>query len=155
MNPQKRSKLSPQNLLFSGGLLLLGLVIGLTFLTYLLINRGRQAMRYPGAVLIDDHSFYTPTFIFWNGEYRSGDSLADISHWYLTELDLNRLDRWVGDDCVLLNRLHQQLSIEHELGVLICQTPTGQTIHLTRSMAIRSLRTEYNNLPSIEMTNGY
>jgi hypothetical protein len=120
------------------GFLASSLIIGLTLVVGLVIRQDLQAARYPGAAPVSDRSFYTLRYTFWNNVYLTPDPIEEVHNWYVNRLDMNLVDdQWVGEDCLLLNRLRRGFDIEQELGVLVCETPAGQEVYVTRSIALR------------------
>ena len=114
--------------------------MSLVGLYFLLIGQLRQTTHYPGAVLVNNRSFYTPRFTFWHYEYATSDPATKIGRWYQTASRLQAVSNpkpFIGQECQLLHRLDKQFVLEHELGVIICDLPGGRQIFVTRSLAVR------------------
>lgn len=129
-----------QNMLLGCGLLALILVIGLVVVVILAVNQDRQAARYPGTRLLSSHTDYTalPRHVLWHNTYLTSDSTDDIYDWYVARFNLATVvDKWVDDECFVLYGSMKRLAVDRDLGIMVCETPAGRTIHVTRSILLR------------------
>jgi hypothetical protein len=117
-------------LLFLGGLLLAGLTI-------LAVDRAREVTRYPGAVQLSSHSNYRglPRQYRWDDAYQTTDPFIQVYNWYSVQFDLGSERRALGQ-CILLEGSQSQITGERHISVLLCDTPTGRMIFVTRSTSL-------------------
>jgi hypothetical protein len=119
-----------------GVLLLVGLVVLAGFLLSML-QREQRAAQYPGATHIASHHNYRrlPQRISWVDTYHTQDSFTKVYNWYSTGFDLGPEARANGR-CIDLEGRQERLLLEQHISVSLCNTPSGQTIHVTRYNAL-------------------
>lgn len=102
------------------------------------VNRDRNAAHYPGATLVTSHSNYRglPAQIRWDNSYFTTDSFTDVYNWYSVTFDLGAEARAI-ERCILLEGPTDQFVLERYLSVLLCNTPEGQLIYVTRSTRLK------------------
>lgn len=114
--------------MFLGGVALLGSSI----------NRERKRAQYPGSVALTGHSNYSalPSQFRWDNSYRTTDPFPAVYEWYSTTFDLGSEARALGE-CILLDGTAGAFVVERYTSVVLCDTPTGRLIYVTRSTAFR------------------
>jgi hypothetical protein len=128
------------NVLFGCGLVLL---LGFLLLAGGLIsavNRERQAVYYPGSVPMANHANYRglPTQLRWDNAYLTTDPFNDVYSWYSIKFALGAEVRAI-DRCITLEGPIEHLFLDQEINVVICATPNGQMIFVSRWVAIPDL----------------
>lgn len=127
-----------RTLLLGCGLLILVMIIGLFAVIGLSIRQDRNSARYPGSVQISSHSNYSalPREFRWDDSYRTGDSFPKVYNWYSVGMDLGPEQRANGS-CILMEGLKNRLGVDRYTGVLLCDTPRGRMIFVSRSVTFR------------------
>ena len=102
------------------------------------VNRERKRAQYPGSVSLTGHSNYSalPSQFRWDNSYRTTDSFPTVYQWYSTTFDLGAEARALGD-CILLDGTKSAFVVERYTSVVLCDTPSGRLIYVTRSTAFR------------------
>lgn len=100
----------------------------------LLFARDRQAAQYPGATAISSHSNYKglPFEYKWDDTYLTGDNFTAVYNWYSITFNLGAEMR-ANDRCILLAGTNPQLVSKRHLSIMLCNTPSGQMIFVSRS----------------------
>jgi hypothetical protein len=116
-------------------LLALTLAAGLAIIG---VGRDRNAAHYPGATQLTSHSNYRglPAQIRWDNSYFTTDNFSDVYNWYSVTFDLGAEARAI-ERCILLEGPTDQIVLERYLSVLLCNTPEGQLIYVTRSTRLK------------------
>jgi hypothetical protein len=135
MNNIQRPHLREYNQAIAAGCGLL-VVVGLVVLVGLLLaalEREQGAAQYPGATHIASHHNYRrlPQRMSWVDTYHTEDSFTQVYNWYSTGFELGPEARANGR-CIDLEGRRERLLLEQHISVSLCNTPTGQTIHVTR-----------------------
>lgn len=101
-------------------------------------NLDRQSAQYPGSIPISEHSNYRglPRQYRWDNTYRTGDSFTRVYNWYSTTFALGAESRANGK-CILLEGVNQQLIIDRQISVLLCNTGDNQMIYVSRFTTFR------------------
>ncbi len=119
---------------------MLVLVASLALVAFLgsMVSRERKRAQYPGSVSLTGHSNYSalPSQFRWDNSYRTTDSFPTVYQWYSTTFGLGAESRALGD-CILLDGTKNALVVERYTSVVLCDTPTGRLIYVTRSTAFR------------------
>jgi hypothetical protein len=120
-----------------GLFVLLGLTAVIAFAA-LLITTDRQAAHYPNAEPISNHENYSglPFSYKWDNAYRSTDPFPAVYNWYSTGFDLGPEMRANGR-CILMEGSQKQLAATRYMSVLLCNTPNGNLIYVSRSTSFR------------------
>ena len=100
------------------------------------VNRERKVAQYPGSVALTGHSKYAPSQFRWDNSYRTTDSFPAVYQWYSTTFELGAESRALGD-CILLDGTRRVFVVERYTSVVLCDTPAGRLIYVTRSTAFR------------------
>ncbi len=101
-------------------------------------NRDREVVHYPNAVPLASHSNYSglPFEFRWDNSYLTTDNFTDVYNWYSTTFDLGAESRAI-ERCILLEGPAESLLIERYYSILLCNTPQGQHVYVTRSTRLR------------------
>lgn len=129
-----------RNVLFGCGMLtLLGFLL-LAGTLVVAVNRERQAVHYPGATPLSSHANYRglPSQVRWDNSYLTTEPFNDVYRWYSIKFDLGAEDRAMGL-CITLEGPIEHQFLEQTITVVICGTPRGQMIFVSRSAAIPRL----------------
>jgi len=120
------------------GLVILVLVLGLVAVITLAVSHDRQAARYPGSVAIASHSNYRglPFSYRWDDTYLTTDDFTAVYNWYSITFNLGA-ERRAMERCIHLEGSNPQLVAKRQISVLLCNTPQGQMIFVSRSTAYR------------------
>lgn len=123
-----------QNLIFGCSLVICLAGICVAVVAGLLIRHERQTAQYPGSARVSSHSNYTalPREIRWDDSYLTADPFPQVYNWYSGRFGLGTEARANGT-CILLEGLVQQQFVERYTGVMLCDTPTGRMIFVSRS----------------------
>lgn len=107
-------------------------------LTVLAFRQTRQAARYPGAAQVSSHANYKalPREFRWDDSYRTADPFPAVYNWYSNGFNLGPETKANGT-CILLEGVTTQLVVERYMGVMLCETPRGRMIFVSRSMSLR------------------
>ena len=129
-----------QNMRLGCGFLALLAAVGMFLSLVLAVNQTREAIRYPGSTLLSRQNIYSPpsSTVLWDDAYLSTDSMWNIYRWYSTHFNL-RLDlagHTLRENCLLLYGSKKIFVLERRMSVTLCETPTGQTISVTRATAV-------------------
>lgn len=102
------------------------------------VSRERNRARYPGSVALTGHSNYSalPSQFRWDNSYRTTDPFPTVYEWYSTTFNLGAEARALGE-CILLDGTTSAFVVERYTSVVLCDTPTGRLIYVTRSTAFR------------------
>lgn len=102
------------------------------------LNSERKRAQYPGSVAVTAHSNYSalPSQFRWDNSYRTTDSFPAVYQWYSTTFNLGAESRALGG-CILLDGTTTAFAIERYTSVILCDTPNGRLIYVTRSTAFR------------------
>ena len=137
---QKRRTINPRDrglLLGCGGMVVL-LAIGCLLIFSLTFYQDRQAGRYPGSVELSSHNNYKglPFHYRWDNSYLTTDNFTQVYNWYSIFFDLGAESRANGE-CILLDGARTVLFTTRYTSVLLCSTPAGQMVYVTRSTSFR------------------
>ena len=102
------------------------------------LNRDRNVVHYPNAVPLASHSNYSglPFQFRWDNSYLTTDNFTDVYNWYSTTFDLGAESRAI-ERCILLEGPADSLLIERYYSILLCNTPQGQHVYVTRSTRLK------------------
>lgn len=102
------------------------------------IGRDRNVAHYPDSLPITAHSNYSglPFQFRWDNSYFTTDNFTDVYNWYSVTFDLGAEARAI-ERCILLEGPNDQIIIERYLSILLCNTPEGQHIYVTRSTRLK------------------
>ena len=102
------------------------------------LNEDRDVVHYPNAVPLASHSNYSglPFEFRWDNSYLTTDNFADVYNWYSTTFDLGAESRAI-ERCILLEGPAVSLLIERYYSILLCNTPQGQHVYVTRSTRLK------------------
>jgi hypothetical protein len=102
-----------------------------------IFNRARHAARYPGATPISTHYKQRLPYSFrWDNSYHTADPFPKVFNWYSTKFDLGSENRAISN-CSQLQGPQPQLVGEGLMSVILCDTPTGRLIYVTRYASLR------------------
>ena len=115
-----------------GGVTLLFFFL-VALLLLLVLRQERESARYPGAISISAHSNYSslPFEYRWDDVYLADDNFRAVYNWYSTTFDLGSESRALGR-CSYLDGSREQFLVRRTVNVLLCDTPDGQMIYVTR-----------------------
>lgn len=135
-----RNRAYDRNIRFGCGFLALLAIAGVIISLALAVNQTRRSTRYPGATFLSRQNIYSPPSytVLWDDTYLSTDSMWQIYRWYSTHFNL-RLDlasHTMRENCLLLYGSKKIFVVERRMSVTLCETPTGQTISVTRATAV-------------------
>jgi len=107
------------------------------FLLLAFMNNDREQTRYPGATAVSSHSNYSglPYEYRWDDSYLVRDNFTAVYQWYSTTFNLGAEARANGD-CIQLDGQTSQLRVKRTVNVLLCTTPLGQRVYVTRITAV-------------------
>jgi hypothetical protein len=127
-----------RNMLLGCSLIALIVLIGLMALSVFVFRQERQAARYPGAARISSHANYKslPREFRWDDAYRTADPFPAVYNWYSNGFNLGP-ERRANGSCILLEGLTSRLALERYMGVMLCDTPRGRMIFVSRSVSLR------------------
>jgi hypothetical protein len=138
MKGKKRA--NNRTMLLGCGLLGLVALIGAIALLAVIIDQDRQAARYPGAALVSRRNIYSPAAntVLWHDAFRHTEPVWDIFEWYHTQfgLTLDLTSHTMKDGCYTLTGVKRSFIVERRMNVVVCETPNGQTISVTRATSI-------------------
>ncbi len=97
-----------------------------------------DAARYPGSELISAHSNYKslPYQYRWDQSYQTEDPFPKVFRWYSAAFNLGPESR-ANRSCSLLEGDARWVSIRRKTNVLLCDTPNGRMIFVTRVTRFR------------------
>lgn len=109
----------------------------LAFLLLWALGHDRELARYPGARSISSHSNYTglPFQYRWDDSYLVDDNFTAVYNWYSITFDLGAESRALGG-CIHMAGENGQLMVKRYVTVLVCATPEGQMVFVTRTTAV-------------------
>lgn len=118
-----------------------GLVITVGLLAVLIwiIRFDFEAVAYPNAVPVPGWPKTTTRQRFWQYEasYVTSDPLDEVRAWYTSSLKENSYLYGLSDDrCVLMLKKNEQLVVNYETTVVICDNPQGQHIFVVRGLRL-------------------
>lgn len=107
-------------------------------LVSLLVSLDRQAARYPDAELVAKHENYSglPFSYKWDNAYYTTDPFPAVYNWYSTGFNLGPEMRGNGR-CILMEGSQKRLAATRYMSVLLCDTPEGRMIYVSRSTSFR------------------
>jgi len=107
------------------------------FLLLNLMNNDRDQALYPGATAVSSHSNYSglPYEYRWDDSYLVRDNFTAVYQWYSITFNLGAEARANGD-CIQLDGQTSQLRVKRTINVLLCTTPLGQRVYVTRITAV-------------------
>ena len=119
-----------------GGVIAILLFI-IAFALLAVINRDRDGARYPGAAIISSHSNYTglPLLFRWDDAYLVDDNFTAVYEWYSLRYDLGAESRANGG-CINMDGQQSDFIVKRYITVLVCTTPRGQRVFVTRTTAV-------------------
>ena len=120
------------------GLFVLLAVTAVIGLISLVVTLDRQSARYPDAEPISNHENYSglPFNYKWDNAYYTTDPFPAVYNWYSTGFNLGPEARANGR-CILMEGSEKRLTATRYTSVLLCDTPTGRMIYVTRSTSFR------------------
>lgn len=120
------------------GIFVLIVIISLIGFGVLFISQDRQSARYPDAEPVSKHENYSglPFEYKWDNAYHTTDPFPAVYNWYSTGFDLGPEARANGR-CILLEGSEKRLAATRYMSVLLCDTPTGRMIYVSRSTSFR------------------
>jgi hypothetical protein len=125
----------------SGSLIAVGLGLALIgAMAFRLVNLYREAADYPGALLLsaDDSYRLLPFPMYRRGvTYRSTAPFDDIYHWYSSGHHLGPEKRAMGACIQMVDSGDSLLIVETDMSVVLCDTPKGRMIFVTRTVTLR------------------
>ncbi len=129
-----------RNILLGCGLLLLFGFILVSSTLVIAFNRTMQEVHYPGAIPLSNHANYTglPTHARWDNSYLTTDPFNDVYRWYSIRFSLGAEARANGS-CITLEGPIENQFLDQTITVVICGTPRGRMIFVSRSVAVRRL----------------
>jgi hypothetical protein len=129
-----------RNALFGCGLTaMLGFLL-LAWALFSAVNRERQAVHYPGSVPLANHANYRglPRQLRWDNAYLTTDPFNDVYSWYSIKFSLGAEVRAIGG-CITLEGPIERLFLDQAISVVICGTPNGRMIFVSRFAAIPNM----------------
>lgn len=125
-------------LLAGCGLVALLLLFALATLLVVAIRRDRDLAHYPGATPITSHSNTSglPRQFRWDDSYITTDGFNKVYNWYSITFDLGAESRAI-ERCILLEGRAEWPWLVRDTSVLLCNTPAGQRIYVTRTTRLR------------------
>lgn len=113
-------------------------LMALLGLMALVLRQERRSAKYPGSVQISSHSNYKalPREFRWDDSYRTGDSFPQVYNWYSRSFGLGP-ERRANGTCILMEGNRERLSVQRYMGVMVCDTPNGRMIFVSRSITLR------------------
>lgn len=123
-------------LLGCGGLIAVFFFIA-AFALLAVLNRDREGARYPGAALTASHSNYSglPFSYRWDDAYLVDDNFTAVYEWYSLKYDLGAESQAIGG-CIYLDGTRGQRFLRRYVTVLVCTTPAGQRVFISRTTAV-------------------
>jgi hypothetical protein len=120
------------------GLFVLVGITAVISLTAFFIAQDRESARYPDAKPISSHENYSglPFNYKWDNSYHSTDPFPAVYNWYSTGFNLGPEMRANGR-CILMEGSETRLTATRRMSVLLCDTPTGRMIYVSRSTSFR------------------
>ncbi|MFZ0547658.1 MAG: hypothetical protein WAM60_19580 [Candidatus Promineifilaceae bacterium] len=120
------------------GLFVLLAITAVFGLAALFISIDRQAARYPDADPISNHENYSglPFNYKWDNAYHTNDPFPAVYNWYSTGFNLGPEMRANGR-CILMEGSEKHLAATRQTSVLLCDTPNGRMIYVSRSTFFR------------------
>ena len=129
-----------RRILLTVGLLLLAVAGLFTAAVALTLFRWYVPQEFPGAVMTSDSSFFRPgTYpsLRRDTSYESNAPFNDVYKWYSITFQLGPEQYGTGA-CILMADSRSVLGVfESDVGVTLCDTPTGQKILVSRSLTWR------------------
>ncbi len=102
-----------------------------------ILNQARHAARYPGSTPISTHYRQRlPYSIRWDNSYHTVDPFPKVFDWYSSTFDLGSENRAISN-CSQLQAPQPQLVGQGVMSVILCDTPTGRLIYVTRYASLR------------------
>jgi hypothetical protein len=127
-----------QRMLFGLGISALSGAIALGLAMTLLLMRDRRAADYPGALLLSEHSLYSPfpkPHMRQDTSYRTQDDLPTVYNWYSNGFNLGS-ERLAQSNCIHLLNSDTSLAFRRQMAVTVCDTPNGRMIFVQRSTSL-------------------
>jgi hypothetical protein len=120
------------------GVLILAAIAAVISFTAFLIVQDRESARYPDAEPITQHDNYSglPFHYKWDNTYRTTDPFPAVYAWYSIGFDLGPEMRANGR-CILMEGSQKRLAATRTTSVLLCDTPNGRMIYVSRSTSFR------------------
>jgi hypothetical protein len=120
-----------------GVFVLLTVAVIIAFVAFI-ISQDRESARYPDAEPITRHENYTglPFNYKWDDSYRTNDPFPAVYNWYSTGFHLGPEMRANGR-CIVLEGSEKRLTATRYMNVLLCDTPDGRMIYVSRSTSFR------------------
>jgi hypothetical protein len=120
------------------GLFVLLAAAAVISLTALVISQDRQSARYPDAEPVSQHENYSglPFNYKWDNVYHTTDPFPAVYNWYSTGFNLGPEMRGNGR-CILMQGSEKRLAATRHTSVMLCDTPNGRMIYVSRSTSFR------------------
>lgn len=120
------------------GILALVAITAVIALTAFFIAQDRESARYPDSKSITEHDNYSglPFQYKWDNTYHTTDPFPAVYNWYSTGFDLGPEMRAMSS-CILMEGSEKRLAATRYMSVLLCDTPTGRMIYVSRSTSLR------------------
>ncbi len=114
------------------------MAIGLAGLVAFVLIRDRGAAQYPGSVPVASHSIYKAGALEyrWDDSYLATDNFTAVYNWYSITFELGAESRAI-ERCILLEGTNAQFVAKRHISVLLCNTPNGQRIFVSRSTTFK------------------
>ena len=128
-----------RSLVLGCGLLLVVSIIGGIGLLIIAVRLDQQTIRYPGTTALSSRADYqgVPNYVILNDAYLTKDTVGEIHSWYTERFRLNMVAEGTGpSECYVLYGSSIYLAVRRHMGVMICETPSGRTIQVTRSILL-------------------
>jgi hypothetical protein len=120
------------------GLFVLVGIAAVISLTAFFIAQDRESARYPDAVPVSNHENYSglPFNYKWDNVYHTTDPFPAVYNWYSTGFHLGPEMRANGR-CIVMEGSQKRLAVTRYMNVLLCDTPDGRMIYVSRSTSFR------------------
>ena len=134
----KTNKHYNRKILTGCGIFVLLAVAAVIVFAAAIISQDRESARYPEAEPITRHENYTglPFNYKWDDTYRTTDPFPAVYNWYSTGFNLGPEMRANGR-CILMEGSEKRLAATRYTSVLLCDTPNGRMIYVSRSTSFR------------------
>lgn len=138
LNSNAADKTYNQRLLAGLGLLFFTFILLILFGLVSLIKQDRRQVQYPGSIPISNHSNYKslPRSYRWDDAFRTNDGFKSVYEWYSLKFSMGAESRANGS-CILLEADDEFLRAERFISVVICGTPEGQLVFVSRTTTFK------------------
>jgi hypothetical protein len=105
-----------------------------------LVFRWYAGAEFPGAIMTSDRSVFYPgthPVLRRDTTYITSAPFNEVYTWYSITYELGP-EQYGQGTCILMARSRSRLGVvDEDIGVTVCDTPSGRTILVTRSIALR------------------